>query len=202
MGTVAKMCGLAFVAVIILGIGFYVVVLPAFFSARATPGALETRAVRYLRHLAIPREVRDSRNPVAVSPEILAEARAHFADHCATCHGNDGRGRTEMGPNFYPPVPDMTAPETQSLSDGEIFYAIQNGVRLTGMPAWGTNSPEDIEASWKLVHLIRHLPEISRKELREMEGMNPKSPMEMEEKSEDDKFLEGGAPSESNHHSH
>jgi mono/diheme cytochrome c family protein len=175
---------------------------PDFFSARKQPARLEAYSVRWLRHLAIPRQIRALHNPVALSPEALTDGREHFADHCAICHGNDGRGRTDMGPNFYPPVPDMTAAETQSLSDGEIFYAIKNGIRFTGMPAWGSDNTEDDQATWKLVHLVRHLPKITGKELQEMRKMNPKSPQEMEEEHQDDKFLDGGDPTESHGHSH
>ena len=57
---------------------------------------------------------------------------------------------------MYPPAPDMRRAETQQLTDGELFYIIQNGVRLTGMPAWGGSggdvSAHDEEDSWKLVH--------------------------------------------------
>ena len=87
----------------------------------------------------------------------------HFADHCASCHGNDGRGKTEIGQNLYPKAPDMWGEETQKLSDGELFYIIKNGVRLTGMPAWGKDTPKDDRQSWHLVAFIRHVPWITRK---------------------------------------
>ena len=63
---------------------------------------------------------------------MIAEGRDHFADHCATCHANDGSGNTEMGRGLYPKAPDMRLPATQNLSDAELFYIIENGVRLTG----------------------------------------------------------------------
>ena len=104
-------------------------------SAKATPGRIETVIARTMRLLAIPRNARDLKNPVAASPEIVAEGMAHYADHCAACHANDGSGETELGLGLYPKPPDMRLPETQSLTDGELFYIIENGVRLTGMPA-------------------------------------------------------------------
>ncbi|MCI0567370.1 MAG: c-type cytochrome, partial [Acidobacteria bacterium] len=107
-------------------------------SARDTPLPIEAFVARRLRHFAIPREGRLTRNPIPLTPDALAEGMAHFADHCAGCHANDGSGETEMGQNLYPKAPDMRLPETQRLSDGELFYIIQNGVRFTGMPAWGT----------------------------------------------------------------
>ncbi|HEV8375279.1 MAG TPA: c-type cytochrome [Candidatus Polarisedimenticolia bacterium] len=162
-------------------IGIVLTYLSRGVSARGTPTAIEAFVAPKLRNLAIPRKERRTRNPVPLTPEVLSEARAHFADHCAGCHANDGSGKTEMGPNFYPKVPDMRLRETQKLSDGELFYIIQNGVRFTGMPAWGTAAGEHEEGSWHLVHFIRHLPRITAEEIEEMKRMNPRSPEEIRE---------------------
>ena len=135
------------------------------FSAKDEPTAFEALAARTMRRLAVPSELRSRSNPLPLTPEILAESRAHFADHCATCHGNDGKGQTAMGPNFYPKVPDMTLGGTQSQSDGELFATIENGIRLTGMPGWGNGTAESARGSWTLVHFIRHLPKIGADEL-------------------------------------
>jgi mono/diheme cytochrome c family protein len=145
-----------------------------------------------MRHYAVPRAARRAPNPVTLTDAVLAEARAHFADHCASCHGNDGRGNTAIGRNLYPRAPDMASSVTQSLTDGEIFYIIHNGVRLTGMPAWGDGTPEDDLESWKLVHFIRHLPRITPEEIAEMESLNPKTRAEREEEEQIRRFLEGG----------
>jgi len=166
-------------------------------GAQDEPTRIEHVLARAMRHYAVPAKLRGRTNPVPSTPEVLTEARAHFADHCATCHGNDGKGRTAMGPNFYPKVPDMTLPETQSLSDGELFATIENGIRLTGMPGWGNGTVESARASWALVHFIRRLPRISPEEIAEMEGLNPKSPAEFEAAREEGEFLAGserGAP--------
>jgi len=163
-------------------------------SARDQPTAAEAFVARRLRHLAVPRAGREARNPVPSTPEALDRGRAHFADHCASCHGNDGRGKTAIGQNLYPKAPDMSLPATQSLSDGELFYIIENGVRLTGMPAWGDPGPEDDNETWDLVHFIRHLPKITPEELAQMELLNPRSPKEIAEEEEMRKFLEGGTP--------
>ena len=127
----------------------------------------------------------------------MGSARAHFADHCASCHGNDGRGRTKLGQGLYPKAPDMTLAETQSLSDGALFAIIENGVRLTGMPAWGQPGPEDDQETWELVHFIRRLQQLTPGELAEMESSNPKSRKDLEEEDAIRKFLagEGDKPS-------
>ena len=95
-----------------------------------------------------------------------------------------------MGRHLYPPAPDMRTQATQQMSDGELFYIIENGIRLSGMPAWG-NAEHGEEDSWKLVHFIRHLPQISFSEQKEMEALNPKSPAEIEEAKEEERFLKG-----------
>ena len=135
------------------------------FSARAQPTAIERWIAYRARGMALPAALKERANPVRVSPEVLAEARAHWADHCAVCHANDGSGDVPMGKHMYPPAPDMRKTATQNMSDGELFYIIQNGVRFTGMPAWG-GSDHDAEDSWKLVHFIRHLQEVTLEERR------------------------------------
>lgn len=171
-------------------------------SARDQPLAAEAVAARFMRHLATPQAYRDMRNPVEATPEVLAEARAHFADHCALCHANDGSGQTEIGKNLYPKAPDMREANTQSLSDGELFYIIHNGIRLTGMPAWGDGSPEEDMESWQLVHFIRHLPQLSPEELTEMQRLNPKSPETGEGEDAAEKFLQGEETTPSSPHHH
>ena len=160
-------------------------------SARSRPGPLETSAARALRGVAIRMRTRGLTNPVPVSEETLAEGRAHFADHCASCHGNDGSGNTELGRGLYPRAPDMRLSATQNLSDGELFYIIENGVRLTGMPGWSTGTASGEEATWHLVHFIRHLPRLTADELEGMEELNPRSPVEIREEIKAEEFLKG-----------
>src|SRR6266851_871281 len=71
------------------------------FSARDNPSAVETYVAKTVRRLSIPASERNATNPFAPTPEVLSEARAHFADHCAICHGNDGGGKTQIGHNLY-----------------------------------------------------------------------------------------------------
>jgi len=160
------------------------------FSARDNPSALEAFVARTARKLSIPPSERDARNPFTPTAEVLTEARAHFADHCATCHANDGSGNTEIGQNLYPKPPDMRRSETQNLTDGQMYYIIHNGIRLTGMPAWGGPGKDD--DSWKLVLFIRHLPRMTSEEMKEMERFNPESPMDRSEEEDEQLFLNEG----------
>jgi mono/diheme cytochrome c family protein len=160
------------------------------FSAREKPGALESW-------------VAEQANPVADSPQVLSEAMAHWADHCAVCHANNGSGDAQMGKQMYPPAPDMRQNGTQKMTDGELFFIIENGVRFTGMPAWGGSARSE-EDSWKLVRFIRHLPQLTREEESRMEALNPKSPDELQEEQEERDFLNGAEKDEhlEQHHHH
>jgi mono/diheme cytochrome c family protein len=159
------------------------------FSARAEPSTIERSIAGTLRRAAVPAAARGARNPFPSSPEILDEARAHFADHCASCHANNGSGDTVLGRGLYPRAPDMRKSETQSLTDGELYWVIHNGVRLSGMPAWGEPGRDD--DSWKLVTFIRHLPSLTPDEEAELAALNPKTRAELEEEERDRRFLAG-----------
>ena len=159
-------------------------------SARATPGFVEIAVARRLRALAVPSEYARLANPVLMNDESVANGMAHFADHCAQCHANDGAG-AEMGKSMFPPTPDLKASATQDLGDGTLFYVIEHGVRFTGMPAFGTGTLEGEESSWHLVNFIRHLPKLTDKELEEMTGMNPRPPAEVLQELEEQRFLAG-----------
>src|SRR5882672_766790 len=198
------------IAIALLGVvvAMAVSILHDGLSARATPNRLEIMVARNARHLAIPWNARLAQNPLLVSAEDLRDARLHFADHCAVCHANDGGGQTMIGGGLYPKPPDLRLPQTQNLTDGELFWIIENGVRFTGMPAF-SNSGEHgghggSQDSWKLVHFIRHLLHLTAAERMEMERYNPKEPDDRAEEQEENDFLNGaapkGKPESQNHH--
>jgi mono/diheme cytochrome c family protein len=161
-------------------------------SARPQPSGIESRAALFMRGWLTPSTYKGLQNPLSNTEENFVAAREHYADHCASCHGNDGSGDTEMGRGLYPKAPDMRLPRTQDLSDGEIFYFIENGIRLTGMPAWSTGTPEGERASWQLVHFIRRLPRLTPEDLAAMEQFNPVSRQQIEEERKIEEFLKGG----------
>src|SRR3972149_4082634 len=140
-------------------------------SAREKPSRVEEFFARHARKIATPADARRLRNRYPVTPESLAAARAHWVDHSATCHALDGSGNTALGRSPYPPAPDMRAAYVQTLADGELYYIINNGVRFTGMPAWG--GEHTTEQTWQLVAFIRRLPTLSPEELKQMEELAP-----------------------------
>jgi mono/diheme cytochrome c family protein len=151
-------------AVVLLVVGYASLNRLVFSSA--PPGAAETSLARRARNLAIPADARNARNPLAGQKDAWRQGLDHYAEHCESCHAYDGHGGGEIGRHLNPRTPDMALPATQQLTDGELFYIIQNGVRWTGMPAWKTDhTPEE---SWRLVSFVRHIPSLTPQEMREI----------------------------------
>jgi len=177
-------------------------VVPREFSTRSEASVAESYVATHVRGWSIPAKYKSMRNSMNCTDEVLGQSRTHWADHCATCHANNGSGESMFGKAMYPKPPDMRRPQTQNQSDGALYYTIKNGVRLTGMPAFG--EPGDADAdSWKLVCFIRHLPQVSAEEERQMQKLNPKTPEDLEEERQEEQFLNGGsepAPSGHAHH--
>jgi mono/diheme cytochrome c family protein len=148
------------------------------FGTQDEPSGVEKVVVRTVRNMLIPKSAREQVNPwkeESGDPDTQREGREFFADRCAMCHANDGSGQTRMGRNLFPRSPDMRLPSTQNLTDGELYYIIEKGIRLTGMPAWsnGDDTLQDDDA-WKIVLFMRRLPKITPEELKDMEKYNPK----------------------------
>ncbi len=182
--------------VVVAAIAYGTLLIRRGVTARKEPSAMETAVARAVRHMAIPKIDREEENPWAsvATPEVLKDAREHFADHCSQCHANDGSGKTEMGQYLYPRAPDMRLPATQNLTDGELYYIIRNGVPLTGMPAWGEPNTLQDDDSWQLVLFIRHLPKLTAEEIKDMEHYNPVGEMEREEEKEHEEAPNAGNP--------
>ena len=156
-------------AVITIGVLVLIAVVAAVLVARRglaadqEPGRLERTIASQLVRLSIPAEAEQQVNPLGSQPDTWREAVKHYQDHCAACHGRDGKGDTEIGRNMYPRVPDLTSEDVQARSDGALFHIIQNGVRWTGMPAWREeHTPDD---TWKLVAFLRKAPTLTEGDL-------------------------------------
>ena len=167
-----KVASLILFALAVATAGYATTLVRRGFSALARPSAIEEFAATTARKIAVPSSYRQLRNPVMPSTDNIRAGMEHFSDHCATCHSNDGGGQTLFGKGLYPKPPDLRAAGTQNKSDGELYYTIANGVRLSGMPAFG--EAHTVAQAWRLVLFIRHLPQITPEELNEMKALNPK----------------------------
>ena len=130
-------------------------------TALEAPGRLETVVSDHARRFLVQRASRNGvPSPPADMKARVRDGEVLYGLDCGMCHGSDGRGQTAMGRWMYPRAADLTREETQSYSDPELFWIIQNGIRLTGMPAFG--KVESDERIWSLVSYLRTLHDKSR----------------------------------------
>lgn len=140
-------------------------------SANIPPSALEKRLAEVALDRSVARRAPKGPNPLASSPGAVQVGMAHYKEMCVFCHGAPGVDASEAGDGLNPAAPDLTLTKVQKRTDGELFWILQNGIRMTGMPAFGpTHKDEEI---WKMVAFLRHLPELTAEEqesLRSEEG--------------------------------
>ena len=134
------------------------------FSAARAPGHLEERLATFALDRSIARRAAKVANPLADSPEAAAAGLALFRTHCVDCHGAPGADPTEGGASLNPPAPGLTLPRVQARPDGELRWIVSNGIRMTGMPAFGASRSE--KEIWQLVAAVRRLTRLSPEERR------------------------------------
>jgi mono/diheme cytochrome c family protein len=120
------------------------------------PGKVETAVMTRAKHWVFIRD-KDAKNPLATTPENIADGKDAFSHYCITCHGLDGQNTgVPFSANMSPPVPSLASPAVQSYTDGQLKWVIENGIFPSGMPASkGILTDEEI---WGTVLYIRHLP--------------------------------------------
>jgi len=123
-------------------------------SALNEPGRWETYMATEAKHWLVSRSARGPLPPQPPNNALsLATGQMLFGGECASCHGQDGRTPTDIGRWMYPRTLDLSSQEVQQWSEAELFWIIKNGIRLSGMPAFGkVHSDEQI---WHLVHFVR-----------------------------------------------
>ena len=156
-----------------LGRGLVVAVSFAMYgcTAHEKPSAVETVLANAAKDVVIPIEAERSQNPFHDDEKVVSQGKEIYMQSCAICHGSDGHGKTILGQGMYPPAMDMTSPHVQHWKDPEMFWIIQNGVRLTGMPSWKEAISE--QDTWKLVTFIRQLPKLETAQTKMDEGSRP-----------------------------
>jgi mono/diheme cytochrome c family protein len=137
-------------------------------AASVAPSALETRIARFALDRAVARRAPRSPNALKADLEVLRGGLAHYKSMCVTCHGAPGVDASEAGVGLNPPAPDLSLGRVQKRTDGELFWLVQNGIRMTGMPAFGpTHKDEEI---WKIVAFLRHLPALTPEEEKALQA--------------------------------
>ena len=159
---------------LVLWLGLYEV------AATKPPGKLEEGLARFALNRAVARRASKASNPLPASAEVWRDGLAHYRENCADCHGGPGIEASEAGQGLNPPAPDLTLPRVQKRPDGELYWIVANGIRMTGMPAFGPTHKE--KEIWEIVAFVRHLDALTAEEEKALER-------------EDEKEHHGDAPS-------
>jgi mono/diheme cytochrome c family protein len=144
--------------VFVLAVVLIVIALMSFnLTALHEPGPAESRLANLSKRYLI---YRASRYGIPPRPQdnkaSIERGGSHYGFDCGVCHADDGRGQRPPGQWMYPRASDLTSKQVQSYSDQELFWIIQNGIRFTGMPAFGNvETPDHV---WDLVNYVRTLP--------------------------------------------
>jgi mono/diheme cytochrome c family protein len=125
-------------------------------TADKQPSQGETSLADAAKDVTIPLEAGKMKNPLPETDEVVSQGQEVFLGSCAQCHGPEARGDTNVGRNMNPPAMDLSSAHVQHWSDAELFWIIQNGVRLTGMPSWKSSISDN--DTWKLARFIHSLP--------------------------------------------
>lgn len=134
-------------------------------TALEEPGSFETLVSNWVTHFVIGRASNGRIPPRPPDVKASTESgRTRYESECGICHGSDGRAETPIGRWMYPRAADLTSERVQSFSDQELFWIIQNGIRFTGMPAFG--KVDNADNIWNLVNYVHTLRGVLRKESR------------------------------------
>jgi mono/diheme cytochrome c family protein len=128
------------------------------FTANPNPGKPE----RQIAHLALDASTAhhapDIKNPQQpTDPNMIAGAR-EYEEHCTLCHGSPQAHGMNLGQVLSPRAPQLLKRPMHD-PDNEIYYVIKNGVRWTGMPAWGKHMSD--EEIWDMVTLLKNVDKVS-----------------------------------------
>ena len=126
-------------------------------SAGQKPSRLETALANAAKDVVVPLEAKKVKNPIPATNANIQAGKQIYLQQCSLCHAADRHAETKLGLAMSPPpAMDLNSPHVQRWSDAELLWITQNGVRLTGMPAWKTIVSE--EDTWKVVDFIHALP--------------------------------------------
>lgn len=116
---------------------------------------------------SVEKRIEDIKVPNLDDLSNLREGFENYNEMCVSCHGAPGKEETELAKGLNPPAPDL-AEHAKEMSPQELFWVTKNGIRMTGMPAWGkTHSDEKI---WAMVAFMKQLPNITKEEYEKMEN--------------------------------
>jgi mono/diheme cytochrome c family protein len=160
----------SFLSLVFIAIGAYMVLASGRFpiAASSPPDAIDDLAAS-MSARAITYHARGVTTlPGKAGPDSVSSGLARYRSNCLPCHGAPGVTPAEFSQGLNPMPPALHVDAVQERPDPELFWIIQNGIRMTGMPAFGdTRSAEEIG---DIVRFVRRLPKLSDEERARLSG--------------------------------
>lgn len=151
-------------AILVALVGGYVLLqsglIPA--NADAKPGGLELWVAGKSLGATLRNEAPRGPNPVALTDANLIQGIALYGQHCAICHGT-AAGASSASPvakGLYPAPPQLADEGVEDDPEGVSYWKIKHGIRLTGMPAWGSALSD--RQIWTLALFLKHMDKLPR----------------------------------------
>jgi len=102
-----------------------------------------------------PASAKKLKNPLTAGEETINAGKQLFNNHCAICHGEDGKSKTDVAASMKKKPTDLTAKEMRGITDGEIYWVLTNGVAKNGMPGFKTKAND--KERWQMTVYVKHL---------------------------------------------
>jgi mono/diheme cytochrome c family protein len=103
--------------------------------------------------------------PPLGDPAQLKAGFVHYQEMCVTCHGGPGVKASEIGVGLNPEPPNLVQ-STRDMSPGEVYWVVKNGIKMTGMPAFGpTHRESDL---WAITAFVKQLPTMTAPQYQAM----------------------------------
>ncbi len=164
--------GVIVTVLVVLGIAGFIFATGRFNVAATAPPDMIDKIAPWALEKALERRSKDVTDPIAKDAGAMARGMTHYRENCLPCHGAPGVEPAEFHEGMNPSPPEIDAPALQRGTDAELFWVIKNGIRMTGMPAFGVNHKD--EEIRDIVAFVRHAPQITdaeRQALKAGEGL-------------------------------
>ncbi len=157
------------ISFIIILSGFLVIWFGVFnVSAKEKHWDITTKMLEIIRERSIEVRAYDLQIPNLSDPTMISNGAKNFDAMCVQCHLSPLTKPTELNLGLYPQPPIFYKEKHSRHNDKNIFWTIKNGLKLTGMPAWGDFHTD--EQIWEMVAFLKQINGISKSEYRQLVG--------------------------------
>jgi mono/diheme cytochrome c family protein len=159
-------------ALLVLGAGAALVFsIGAYDVAASRPADVMDRLAVWVKVRSVSRHAKSVSWPAARDAADIEKGLQHYSQNCLPCHGAPGVEGMAFREGMFPAPPEIDEDQVQRWSDSELFWIVKNGIRMTGMPAFGENHADEEIAA--IVAFVRHAPKLTEPERARLRRVLP-----------------------------